>query len=113
MIKHYIDVSGKYLGGWDSNPPAGAKEVPCAPDDYRQVWDGANWSAPRLSRREIEELRLRSYADPITGSDRFKAEADAERLAGNEEAALAAEQKLLDRREQIKAENPWPKEESK
>lgn len=68
--------------------------------------------APAIpSRGDVEIKRLRAYADPITGCDRFKAEAYAERLSGNEEAAAIAEQKLLARREQIKAENPWPSEE--
>lgn len=63
-----------------------------------------------VTKEQVERMRLIAYADPVTGSDRFKAEADAERLAGNEEAALEAERNLLARREQIKAENPWPVE---
>lgn len=63
---------------------------------------------PSLTDVDIDRARLIAYADPITGSDRFKLEADAERLSGNEEAAKAAEQKWLARRAEIAAELPWP-----
>lgn len=72
--------------------------------------EGAEIGQIPKTREQVNIDRLIAYADPITGCDRFKAEASAERLAGNEEAALAAEEKLLARREQIKAENPWPVE---
>ena len=41
-MKHYVDQSGNYLGGWDQNPPDGAIEVP-VPQDGRQKWDGEQW----------------------------------------------------------------------
>lgn len=46
-MKYYVDDQGKYLGGWDANPPAGAIEVPEAPDDARQVWNfqTSTWGA--------------------------------------------------------------------
>ena len=65
-------------------------------------------AAKSLTRGDVDAARLRAYADPVTGSDRYKSEADAERLQGNEEAAKLAEQKLLKRREEIRNENPWP-----
>lgn len=42
-MKYYVDETGVYLGGWDANPPAGAVEVPMAPDDARQPWLGDSW----------------------------------------------------------------------
>lgn len=44
LMKYYVDAAGSYLGGWDASPPAGAIEVPTAPEDARQVWDGQAWS---------------------------------------------------------------------
>lgn len=72
----------------------------------------AHIAPPLKSIEEVESDRLCAYAHPITGCDRYKAEADAERLSGNEAGVLAAEQKLIERREQIKKENPWPGEEN-
>jgi hypothetical protein len=62
------------------------------------------------ARAEIEKLRLLAYADPITGSDRYRAEAEAERLSGNDDKAKEAESKWLARREEITQEFPWPVE---
>lgn len=42
-MKFYVDDQGAYLGGWTSNPPAGAREVPSAPSDARQPWLGESW----------------------------------------------------------------------
>lgn len=67
-------------------------------------------SEPIKTREQVGRARLIAYADPVSGSDRFRSEADAERLLGNEAAALEAEKKMLERREQIKLENPWPLE---
>lgn len=65
---------------------------------------------PPKSRADVEACRLIAYADPITGSDRYKAEAYAERLAGNESAAVEADAKMLKRREEIRKANPWPED---
>lgn len=43
-VKYYVDNSGRYLGGWDANPPEGAVEVPDPPQDARQVWQFPSWS---------------------------------------------------------------------
>lgn len=60
MTKFYADAEGRYLGGYDgAEPPAGAIEVPSAPDDARQAWDGQSWGAvppeipESVSRRQI------------------------------------------------------------
>ena len=44
-MKFYVDEQGRYLGGWDANPPAGAIEVPYPPADARQPWLGDRWGA--------------------------------------------------------------------
>ncbi|TIP46136.1 MAG: hypothetical protein E5X77_17615 [Mesorhizobium sp.] len=46
MTKYFVDENGGYIGGYDgAEPPAGATEVPTAPDDARQVWQDGAWSA--------------------------------------------------------------------
>lgn len=77
-------------------------------------WDGercapamAAGSDP-LSRVELEHARLRAYADPITGSDRYFAEAQREALLSNSEAAEQAKLQGLRRFAEIQAEYPWP-----
>lgn len=62
------------------------------------------------TRQEAEVARLRAYADPLTGSDRYFAEAQRESLMGNEEAAEAAKALGMARFAEIQAENPWPTE---
>lgn len=42
-IRYYCDPQGDYLGAFDA-PPEGAVEVPEAPADARQTWDGEAWS---------------------------------------------------------------------
>lgn len=92
------DKTGRIVAVFSNSQPGIAQE-----------WiEGAQAEKPAPSYEDIERLRLLAYANPVTGSDRFKAEADAERLSGNEEAAAIAEQKLLARREEIKSQYPWP-----
>lgn len=63
---------------------------------------------PFPPREQIEAARLRAYADPLTGSDRYFAEAQRESLLGNTEAADAAKSLGLARFAEIQAEHPWP-----
>jgi hypothetical protein len=63
-----------------------------------------------LTRDQIEGQRLRAYADPLTGSDRYFAEAQRETLLGNAEAADAAKARGMARFAEIQAEFPWPTE---
>lgn len=65
---------------------------------------------PPKTREEIEAIRLRAYGDPITGSDRYFAEAQRESLVGNAEAAEAAKALGMARFAAIQAEYPWPAE---
>lgn len=67
-------------------------------------------SDPSPTRDEVERMRLRAYADPLTGSDRYFAEAQRESLLGNAEAAEAAKALGLARFAEIQADNPWPAE---
>lgn len=65
---------------------------------------------PAPTREQIEAQRLRAYADPLIGSDRYFAEAQRESLIGNVEAAEAAKALGLARFAEIQAEYPWPAE---
>jgi hypothetical protein len=60
------------------------------------------------SRYEVETLRLRAYADPISGSDRYFAEAQRERIMDNYEAAESAKAAGLARFAEIQEQYPWP-----
>lgn len=77
----------------------------------KEIYEHLKPSSVAMSRHQVEQSRLLAYADPFNGCDRFQSEANAERLSGNEEAAIIAEKRLLDRREEIKLENPWPGDE--
>lgn len=65
---------------------------------------------PPPTALEVEAARLRAYADPLIGSDRYFAEAQRESLLGNAEAAEAAKALGLARFAEIQAEYPWPAE---
>lgn len=43
MTKHYVDVSGNYLGAFDLKP-SGAIEAPVVPEHALSVWNGSEWS---------------------------------------------------------------------
>ncbi|WP_156936488.1 hypothetical protein [Mesorhizobium sp. LNJC384A00] len=88
MTQYFVDDAGAYLGGFDgAEPPEGALEVPSAPDDARQVWDGSQWGPvvltpadfPSLSPRQI---RLALNDIGITSAD------VATKLAGNEAGTI-------------------------
>lgn len=66
--------------------------------------------SPPATREEIEAKRLRAYAEPLAGSDRYFAEAQRETLLGNAEAADAAKALGMARFAEIQAANPWPAE---
>lgn len=67
------------------------------------------FSPPPPSRKQVEELRLRAYADPITGSDRHFAEAvRLEAMGGTTTEIEAARSAGADRYSEIQAANPWP-----
>lgn len=60
------------------------------------------------TRDEVEALRLRAYADPITGSDRYFSEAGREGLLGNPGIAEEVKRLGLERFAEIQAQYPWP-----
>ncbi|WP_347505150.1 phage tail protein [Pseudomonas anguilliseptica] len=63
-----------------------------------------------LSYEEVDAIRRAAYADPMTGSDRYFAEAQREAVMGNAEAAEAAKALGLARFAEIQAAHPWPEE---
>lgn len=61
------------------------------------------------TRAEVEALRLRAYADPISGSDRYFAEAArVQAMGGTEEEVEAARSAGAARSAEIQALYPWP-----
>lgn len=75
------------------------------------LYDIPQWPDTGSSRDDIERLRLVAYSNPITGSDRYFAEAS--RLTAmkapqeNIEAAISAG---IARAAEIAAMYPWPEE---
>lgn len=86
-----------------------AGKVITSDDNGRPVLSDQVSPAP-LTTGEVEAQRLRAYADAITGSDRYFAEAQRESLLGNVEAAEAAKVLGMARFAEIQADNPWPAE---
>lgn len=69
MTKFFVRPDGSYIGGFDGADalklvPADAVEVPAPPDDARQTWNGAAWSAkPAPEKRlTVEALAARLVA---------------------------------------------------
>lgn len=94
------DKSGKITGKFSLVQPG-----------YAEEW--VDESDPQLlppppTREDVERDRLKAYADAVTGSDRYAAEAVAERVQGRTKEAEAAERNLVVRRNEIKKANPWP-----
>lgn len=69
--KYFVDDSGRFLGafGDGSMPDAGAIEVPSAPDDACQIWQGGSWIWPLeiLRARKIGALKERYAAALAAG----------------------------------------------
>ena len=64
---------------------------------------------PSLTREQIEVLRLRAYADQITGSDRYFAEvARLQAMGAAQEEIDAANAAGVKRYAEIQGEYPWP-----
>lgn len=68
--------------------------------------------APHVyTRQDVESMRLRAYADPLTGSDRFFSEAVRLQVMGADAAEIEAVKALgAARYEEIQAQYPWPAE---
>lgn len=64
---------------------------------------------PNLSTAQVEALRLQSYADPVTGCDRYFSEVARLQALGGATADIAAARAAgAARYEEIKARYPWP-----
>lgn len=61
---------------------------------------------PSLTREQIEALRLRAYADPLTGSDRLFSESMRRQIMG-EEGHEDVRARAIARFEEIQAQYPW------
>ncbi len=88
-MKYYVDQEGKYLGGWDQNPPQGAVEVPYPPPDARQGWTGEDWGAVAATPETIAARRYQAETGGIVVSD-MPVKTDRESQALFTGAALAA-----------------------
>ncbi|MGN5147434.1 hypothetical protein [Aeromonas veronii] len=74
----------------------------------QEVEQHLNQPAP-LSRADVEVLRLRAYNDPITGSDRYFAEAARLTAMGAAAADIEAATAMgVARAEEIVTMYPWP-----
>ena len=63
------------------------------------------------TRQEVESMRLRAYADPLTGSDRFFSEVARLQVMGAESSEIDSVKALgAARYEEIQAQYPWPAE---
>lgn len=62
---------------------------------------------PPTSREEIENLRCVAYADPISGSDRYFAEALRLEVMGDQSGAETARALGVARYQEIKEQYPW------
>ena len=75
-------------------------------NEAAEVQPHAEWATEDTSRR-----RLAAYADPVSGSDRFFAEANRLEAQGMQADAAAARAAGVTRYEEIKAKHPWPSQE--
>ncbi|MEZ3136962.1 hypothetical protein ACBG90_19870 [Stutzerimonas kunmingensis] len=66
---------------------------------------------PAMTRERVEIERLRAYADPVNGSDRYFAEAVRLQAMGATQAEVDAASSFgTSRYQQIQSELPWPAE---
>lgn len=89
--------------------PDGWLLMPCERPTPEHVATRDGWAIPATSRKDVEANRLRAYADPLTGSDRYFAEATRMQAVGEDdwEEVLAIG---VARYQQIQSDNPWPDE---
>ncbi|MDH0337595.1 hypothetical protein [Metapseudomonas otitidis] len=69
-----MNADGRYLGGWDAEPPQGAVEVPSAPADARQTWLGDQWSeipSPPVTSADIDAERNRRISAGFSFQGKF------------------------------------------
>lgn len=64
--KYFVDSKGNYLGAFTGSEPKEATiEVPEAPDDARQKWNGKSWGAPAVPYAERRRKALPSVGDQL------------------------------------------------
>lgn len=73
--------------------------------DWSQVQ--TQQDAEQATREQVEALRLTAYAHPVTGSDRYFAEAN-RMWSMNESGHEAVQAQGAARYAEIQAEYPWP-----
>lgn len=94
------ETAGKY---WKQCPPTG-KQLGTLNGQPSWV---ALPSPPPLTHTEVEVLRLRAYADPLTGSDRMFAESSRMQLM-SEADFESVRVKAISRYMEIQSAYPWP-----
>lgn len=72
MTKYFVDLTGKYIGGFDgAEPPKDTVEVPHAPENACNLWVNGEWQLPLIiSATEYQRERAAEYppmADYIDG----------------------------------------------
>lgn len=56
-MKYYINDQNRYIGGWDSNPPSGAIEVPFPPEHADDIWSDGVWvTSPDVIFKNMQTL---------------------------------------------------------
>lgn len=90
--------------GWDNSDDI--------PADHRQLTDAEIQERTKpepMTRQQVEQLRLTAYADPVTGSDRFFAEAARlQAMGGSADEIEAAHAAGAARYAETQAAYPWP-----
>lgn len=108
-MNYYKDSTGKvfaYETKQDRDRFGAADLIPMTADDV-----DAHINPPQLppTRDEVESARLAAYAHPVTGSDRYFAEAARlQAMGGTSEEIDAARTAGAARYADIQAEFPWP-----
>ena len=107
-MNYYKDETCEVFAYDDEQVAAGLADgkTPMAPEE---VEAHVNPPLPPITREQVEALRLTAYANPVTGSDRYFAEA-ARMSAMGEAGADAVTTAGAARYQQIQAEYPWPAE---
>lgn len=107
-MNYYKSETGEVFAYDDSQVAAGlaGDKTPMSPEE---VEAHVNPPVPPLTREQVEALRLTAYANPVTGSDRYFAEA-ARMQAMGETGADAVTAAGVARYEAIQTEYPWPVE---
>lgn len=68
-MKYYVGGAGEYLGGTDGGPLS-STEVPSAPDDARQKWDGSSWDEVVLTVAETTQAKTEALTATDSGMSR-------------------------------------------